>query len=114
MVSAFCKLADPADYAACSLDLAADEASRQYWVDLFKRHLPMVMDLARASAQARGPVTDELAARLDAFLADPASHGRVTILTLDQWRTAILRRHGFVDACSDLKERENAKALPLL
>jgi damage-control phosphatase, subfamily II, stand-alone protein len=114
MVSAFCKLADPAGYVPCSLDLVADEASRQYWVDLFKRHLPMVLDLARASADVRTSVRAELWARLDALLADPPSHGRVTILTLDRWRTAVLHRHCILDAFSELKERENAKALPLL
>ena len=55
----------------------------------------------------------------EAFGADPTGAGRhgvkrVTILVLDQWRDAILRRHGFVDAFVDLKDRENAKALPLL
>ena len=43
-------------------------------------------------------------------------HGlkRVTILTLDTWRDRILRNHGFIDAFIDLKNRENAVALPLL
>ena len=43
-------------------------------------------------------------------------HGlsRVTILTLDTWRDRILRNHGFIDAFIDLKNRENAAALPLL
>jgi type II pantothenate kinase len=33
---------------------------------------------------------------------------------MDQWRDALLRKHGFVDAFLDLKNRENEKALPLL
>ena len=33
---------------------------------------------------------------------------------LDQWRDEILRRHGFVDAFIDLKNRENEKMLPHL
>jgi type II pantothenate kinase len=38
----------------------------------------------------------------------------VTILTLDEWRDGILRKHGFLDAFAALKARENAAALPLL
>jgi type II pantothenate kinase len=38
----------------------------------------------------------------------------VSILTLDDWRDELLRKHGFGDAFVDLKERENAGALPLL
>jgi len=73
-----------------------------------------VLDLAAISEPARGRVRDDLWQRLDAFAAGPASHGRVTILTLDRWRTAVLHRHGIVDAFSELKARENARALPLL
>ncbi len=40
-------------------------------------------------------------------------HGRVTILILDKWRDTFLRKHGFVDAFIDLKNRENEKMLPL-
>jgi type II pantothenate kinase len=32
---------------------------------------------------------------------------------MDQWRDAILRKHGFIDAFLDLKNRENEIALPL-
>jgi type II pantothenate kinase len=35
-------------------------------------------------------------------------------MTLDRWRDGVLRRHGFVDAFIDLKDRENGKMLPLL
>lgn len=50
----------------------------------------------------------------DSFAADPSSHERVDILVLDRWRDEILVRHGFPDVYFDLKQRENAKALPLL
>jgi damage-control phosphatase, subfamily II, stand-alone protein len=125
MAEVFCKLADPQGYVACPWDLTADASGRTYWVEFFKRHLAMILDLGVASAARRGDdqavwlqrASDcrlEFFARFDAFQADPASHGRVTILTMDQWRDGILRRHGFVDAFADLKDRENAKVLPLL
>ena len=56
----------------------------------------------------------EFVQRFESYAANPGVAGRVTILTLDQWRDEILRRHGFVDAFIDLKHRENEKMLPLL
>lgn len=125
MTAVFCKLADPEHYLACSLDLTRDAPARVYWVDMFKRHLAMMLDLGiaaaakdgedRATALARAAgCQDEFVACFDAFGSDPQSHGRVSVLTLDRWRECILRRHGFVDVFADLKNRENARVLPLL
>jgi damage-control phosphatase, subfamily II, stand-alone protein len=108
----FCKLADLGRYVACSWDLTTDGAGRQYWVSFFKRHLDTM--LSQAGATDAPACRAEFFARFDAFTADPASHGRVSILTLDQWRDDILRKYGFVDPFFNLKNRENAKALPLL
>src|ERR1700761_1821396 len=126
----FVLLADPARYVACAGDLTTDAEAREHWVAVFKRHLETILKLGVAAAVARGESADSANARadacrsefvpwFDAFAADPAGAGRhgvarVTILIFDQWRDAILRRHGFVDAFADLKDRENAKALPLL
>ncbi len=126
----FTLLADPARYVACSWDLSRDGDGRDHWVSFFKRHLETILGLATEAVRVRGgDVADagrrgdacraEFHGRFDAFAADPFGAGRhgvdrVTILTLDQWRDAILRRHGFVDAFIDLKDRENAAALPLL
>jgi uncharacterized protein with ATP-grasp and redox domains len=125
MSDVFCKLADPEHYVACSWDLTTDAQGRAYWLDLFKRHLAMILDLGVAAAVKRSEnrsvalgraasCRDEFMARFDAYGANPPSFGRVTILTLDRWRDGILRSHGFVDAFADLKDRENAKVLPLL
>ena len=124
----FALLTDPATYVACSWDLSRDAEGRAHWVGFFKRHLETILslaaDMARARSQDMADVTRrgdacraEFHAAFDAFANDPVGdHGvdRVTILTLDQWRDALLRRHGFVDAFLDLKDRENAAALPLL
>src|SRR5581483_6189146 len=66
-----------------------------------------------AAARAERCRQDLLTA-LDAFAAEPRSCGRVTILTLDEWRDRAVRAHGFGDAFRHLKDRENAKMLPLL
>jgi type II pantothenate kinase len=114
----FCKLADPATYLACAWDLTADAPARRYWVEFFKSHLSTILKLGLASTNddpecpARAErCRADFFARFDAYAADPASHGPVTILTFDQWRDGILRRHGFVDAFAELKNRENAAAL---
>src|SRR5690606_21184691 len=108
-VAPFVKLADPGSYVACSWDLTQDAAGREHWVAFFKRHINTILSLGVQAAIARGE--DEAVANrradacraefygvFDAYAADPASHGRVTILTLDEWRDQLLRKYGFVDA----------------
>jgi type II pantothenate kinase len=129
-MSPFVQLADARKYVACSWDLARDTEARVHWVEFFKRHVGTILKLGIEAAAARGQDAADAGVRaaacqreffekFDAFTARPdevARHsgGRVTILTLDQWRDSVLRRHGFVDAFLDLKNRENRKALPLL
>ena len=126
----FIKLADPSRYVACSWDLCQDADGRAHWIRFFKSHLNTVLKLGVDAATARGIALDNATARADAcriefyahfdkFAADPQAlarhhNQRVTILTLDKWRDEILRKHGFVDAFIDLKNRENEIALPLL
>jgi uncharacterized protein with ATP-grasp and redox domains len=122
----FILLADPATYVACDWDLNVDTPGRIHWVDFFCRHVETILRLGVAAATTRGEPAAPAAARAtacrDEFVetfqnygaAAPAMAGRVTILTLDQWRDQILRKHGFIDAFVDLKRRENEKMLPLL
>lgn len=121
----FCLLADPSTYVACDWDLAVDAYGRNHWVAFFKAHLNMILAMGVSAATARGEPTDKAVGRADrcrtAFCAHyddyarrPAEFGRVTILTLDQWRDQILREYGFLDAFIDLKERENRKMLPMV
>jgi uncharacterized protein with ATP-grasp and redox domains len=123
--SAFSKLADPRRYVACSWDLSKDVEAREYWVEFFKRHLNTILELGVAGAVARGAKPDEATLRaetcrdrfyeyFDQFKAAPTKFGRVTILTLDQWRDRFLRETEFEDSFIDLKNRENEKTLPLL
>src|SRR5690242_12991355 len=124
-MSAFVKLADPSHYVACPWNLSVDTEGREYWVEFFKRHVNTILKLGVEAAIARHEQADDAARRadncrvefyenFDRFNADPTSHGVVTILTLDKWRDQILRKHGFVDAFIDLKNRENEKMLPIL
>lgn len=120
----FCKLADAGSYVACRWDLAVDEEARVYWIAFFKRHLEIILKLGQEAAARRGEPADaqiradrcraDFHAFFDSIPQRMHDGQRVTILTLDQWRDAILRRHGFVDAFIDLKNRENEHMLPLL
>jgi len=124
-LSPFTKLASPRGYVACAWDLSIDTEGRLYWVDFFKRHLNTILKLGVEAAVVRGEAEASAVARADECRAEfyaffdkvgrrPRDFGRVTILSLDAWRDELLRKHGFVDAFIDLKNRENEKMLPLL
>lgn len=123
--SPFTLLADPSTYVACSWDLTQDQAGRDYWVDFFIKHLETLLALGISASVRQGEALDAATVRADAcraeftpyfrsFQANPNDKGRVTILTLDEWRDQILRRHGFVDPMIDLKDAENEKVIGLL
>jgi type II pantothenate kinase len=124
-MGAFCRLAEPSNYVACEWDLSLDPVGRSYWVEFFPRHLETILRVGVEAAVVRGekPVSavgraarcrEEFIDHFEAYARDPRRFGRVTILTLDEWRDQILRRNGFVDPFIDVKNRENAKMLPLL
>ncbi len=121
----FCKLADPSTYVACEWDLSRDADGRAGWVEFFKRHFRTILALGIDAGVKRGEslqalteraaaCADEFDARFDAFTRAPEEFGRVTIIVMDQWRDAVLQKHGFPDAFIDLKNRENERMLPLL
>src|SRR4051812_15030750 len=119
--SPFCKLFDPATYVACDWNLCVDHAGRAHWFSFFKRHLETILKIGAAASTAPDNPTDRAAACraefhtvFDRFDAAPADHHFVSIITLDNWRDELLRKHGFGDAFHDLKNRENAAALHLL
>lgn len=114
-------LRDPVTYVACDWNLCTDHAARAHWVAFFKRHLETILSLGVAASTAPPDAADraascrtEFCATFDRFDAAPREYGFVSIITLDNWRDEILRKHGFGDAFHDLKNRENAAVLPLL
>ncbi|HSV12918.1 MAG TPA: ARMT1-like domain-containing protein [Tepidisphaeraceae bacterium] len=121
----FVKLADPARYVACAMDLSVDHDARQHWVRFFRKNFDTILKLGVDAAAARGESREAATDRakscraefdeiFDAYTASPSAAGRVTMLTIDAWRDDTLRKHGFTDAFIDLKHRENERALPLL
>lgn len=123
--SPFCKLASPSEYVACEWDLTREPEGRVYWIDMFKRHFNTLLKLgvdvsvargeSKSSAEARAnQCREDFHQKFNAFGASPSEFGRVTILTLDEWRDQTLRRYGFEDPFIDLKEKENDLAIRLL
>ena len=121
MLQPFCQLANPSTYAACNWDLSEDDQAREHWVGFFKRHLETILKLgtecsnaAPRAAERAAACRREYLACFDRFAQRPKDYQNVTILTLDAWRDGLLRKYAFEDSFLDLKNRENAAALPLL
>ena len=102
-----------------------DHDARGHWVEFFKKHLLTIINLGIDCVKARnGDLVDaqqraeqlkqEFYAVFDAFHANPNRPHQVTILTLDEWRDGLLRKHGFVDPFIDLKNNENEGSIQLL
>lgn len=112
-------LADPDGYRACHWDLAADNAWRPYWIELFRNHFVSLLQHAgdvfadkdengdAAIVQARA----EFNAYLDTVADEPAVFGLLDILTICKRREDVLRDAGIADPYRMVKRDENAKAL---
>lgn len=114
-------LANPQAYTACAWDLTADHDKRAYWLSLFRRHLPSLLDEAIAEAgddptakQRARACRDDFFAYLDAVGIDPKRFGRLDILAICHARERALRRAGFDDPYRLAKQRENDLAMKLL
>lgn len=123
-------LADPANYRACAWDLLQHPERRSYWLGLFRKHFPGLLEAFRAEADERGEdaelierriadATDRFLAHLDRLEADPASAGggggeRLDILAICEVRERVLRAVGIDDAYRLAKKIDTEHALPLL
>lgn len=121
----FVLLADPARYRACPWDFSTDDEARAYWIPLLLRNFEITLRIGAQADAEDGQDPADIRQRIDRCRADwnerllrynasPATCGRVTILTLDRWRTRVLREHGFFDPYRHFKRRENERVLPLL
>lgn len=118
-------LADPDNYVACRWDLSQDHHHRDYWLPLFRRHFPSMLEEAVVEAVDRGvaeaqirKLTDashrQMNEILDQYAARPGEHGRWNIMTLCLIREEMLRAQGIVDPYRLIKQRENASAMRFL
>lgn len=121
----FPRLRNPAGYTACRWDLRDEPTMRDYWLALFRRHWPTLLDEARREALDRGvaeaavgPRLEEARARfvryLDEVTAEPGRYGRLDILGICVIRERVLRHAGVLDPYRLPKTRENRVAIALL
>ena len=140
----FPMLADPLAYRSCLWDLSEPSAQREYWLGLFRRHFPSLLDAYRQEAADRGvdaatisrkanAAAGEFIAYLDQ-LEESGGTGReakggqredggkggkggaggLDILTICTVREAALRKAGIADPYRLAKQRDTAHALALL
>jgi uncharacterized protein with ATP-grasp and redox domains len=112
-MAVLCKLADSDHYVVSDWDLVADPVGREYWIGHFTHHTDTM--LAMLAGQGADPASmaafkTELLADLDLLKADPSAWGRLTVLTFDQHRERLLRKHGFADPYANVKHCENEAA----
>jgi damage-control phosphatase, subfamily II, stand-alone protein len=111
-----CKLADPKHYRVSDWDLLADAVGREYWIGHFTHHTDTMLAMLAAEGTdlaAMAAFKAELLADLSLLKADPGAWGPLTVLTFDQHRERLLRKHGFADPYAEVKRRENEAAIGL-
>ncbi|MCX5661355.1 MAG: ARMT1-like domain-containing protein [Planctomycetota bacterium] len=121
----FPRLRDPSQYVACRWDLRSEPAMRDYWLALFRKHWPTLLEEALREATGRGVAEGIIAPRLsvarakfesylDEVAAEPGRYGRLDILGICVIRERVLRHAGVADPYRLPKTRENTVALALL
>ena len=115
-------LADPSSYVACPWDLSQDAKRRAYWLGVFRKHWPSLVQHGIDEAAQRGVDAAQAYSRagkqfnayLDTVTSDPQAFGRLDVLSICLQRENALRAAGIVDPYRLLKETENERALALL
>lgn len=117
-------LADPSRYVACRWDLTTDAGMRAYWLGLFRRHWPTMLDHARQEARERGVGDADLTHRLaqadaafrgwlDAVEREPGRFGRLDVLRICEARQAAVDQVKLFDPYRLAKGTENRQAMKL-
>lgn len=118
-------LADPVQYVACGVNLGQEARRRAYWIELFRNHIPLLLEEAMADAASRGldqtsvrercrQVNQEFCLYLSQIEHEPLKFGRLDILAICHQRERVLRQFGFDDPYRLIKANQNASALALL
>ncbi|KDD72275.1 hypothetical protein H632_c3590p0, partial [Helicosporidium sp. ATCC 50920] len=120
-------LPDIQSYSPSTVDIGADPAELQYWVDLLRLQIPTVVEKAAASEQAREAGWQHSAAQrraasfgrtldhhLRSLRANPRAYGSLGLADLFELREECLREFGFRDVYASDKAREHAAALEAL
>lgn len=110
-------IADPDRYRACMQDLLNDgEQIREYWLQLFERHVEVLAALPQSQRRfddhpAWGELRSTYLGGLMEIRKSPGLRGGLTVLELTRYRDETLARFGFDDPFLELKHRENEIAI---
>lgn len=115
-------LADAATYVACPWDLGSDNKRRDYWLGVFRKHWPSLVQHGLNEAKERGvdavnayrQADEQFNNYLDTVTHNPEAFGRLDVLSICLHRDEALRAAGIADPYRLLKETENERALALL
>ncbi len=118
-------LANPATYRAGEWDLAREPGQLDYWLDLFRRHFPLLLAEALRELEDRGlsrrqarescaHAEREFYAYLEALAENPEAFGRLDILAINERRQQILDSAGLGDVYRLAKSAANQTALDML
>ena len=115
-MSAFCLLAEPANYSVSDVDLLSDAEAREYWLKLFEDHFAQVLESARKAygRQAGRQVeqaAEQFAREIASLRAAPEPmDGRLGVVELCRLREKALRDNGLEDPFRHVKRREDQAA----
>lgn len=117
-MAVLCQLADPEGYEPCTWDMLTDEPGRLYWLEHFETHIESAFDLVRAQLGDRNDgrieaCRAEFVAGVRRLYDQPDYFGQLNILVLDDFRSRMLRQHGFEDPYLEIKRKEDDEALEL-
>ena len=115
-------LADQANYVACPWDLSQDAERRAYWIGVFRKHWPSLVQHGLSEAADRGVDASEayrqadvrFNAYLDTVTSEPEAFGRLDVLSICLYREDALREYGIGDPYRLLKQTENERAMAFL
>ncbi len=119
-MATFPLLADPSNYHPHTLDLNANDAGRDYWIQVFEDHLSSLVRHAIIS-DSRHDAADRAEAMrarfhdiLQHLRREPDAYGELDILRICRLREKCLREHDFADAYAVVKRAENDAAIEVL
>jgi type II pantothenate kinase len=110
-------IADSTAYRPCIQDLLTDgEEVREYWLQVFERHVKVLGDLPAGKGRLRDQAGWEEFSRdylrgLADLRREPGRRGRLSVLELTVYREEQFASHGIRDPFTDLKRRENDLAV---
>jgi damage-control phosphatase, subfamily II, stand-alone protein len=117
-MAVLCKIAYPHRYKACTWELTDDPEGRDHWLNHFACHVDTTLEHVVGQYGPLAPdileqFRKEYLSGLHERRADPEKFRPLTMLSLDRYREATLRRFGWCDPYEKVKRLEDDAAVRL-